>query len=30
VVNQDDYGKFLLIKLNIIPVIAPLIEGQIF
>ena len=30
VVNQDDYGKRWLIKLNIIPVIAPLIKEPLF
>jgi hypothetical protein len=30
VVSQDDYGKRFMLKLNIIPVIAPLIKGPIF
>jgi hypothetical protein len=30
VANQDDYGKRWLIKLNIIPVIAPLIKKPLF
>jgi hypothetical protein len=29
-VRQDDYGKQFLIKLNIIPVIQPLIKGTLF
>ncbi|MBW2447247.1 MAG: hypothetical protein JRG83_15120 [Deltaproteobacteria bacterium] len=30
VVSQDDFGKRLLLKFNVIPVIAPLIKGNIF
>jgi hypothetical protein len=30
VVSQDDYGKRFMIRLNIIPVIAPLIKNPIF
>lgn len=30
VVSQDDFGKRFLLKLNIIPVIPPLIKGPLF
>jgi hypothetical protein len=30
VVSQDDFGKRFMLKLNIIPVIAPLIKKPLF